>query len=228
MSIHSQTMSSSVESDGTKVIRVLALHGSEGTAEEFPSRLASLALTLATEHNSEIEITAVEGPFPKGEGYSWWTMPPGVRSFTANEYGGFDTAASKVLEAWNGERFDLCVGHSQGAIMLASLMALNRVPYHPRRGYVFNGVSFPNPFRQEMKNLKARLPSSSNVARVLFVIGTNDKVTPNETGEELRNKFRDAGVVVDTIQHPGGHAIPNGQPKVIRAIGDWIANTEFP
>jgi len=211
-----------------KVIRMLALHGSEGNAAEFPNRLEPLKSTLANEWKLQLEITAVEGPFPKGPGYSWWTMPPGVRSFTANEYGGFDTSASRVLAAWNDDPpYDVCLGHSQGAIMLASLMALNRVPYHPRMGYIFNGVSFPNPFRQDVKKMNLQpSPGGSNLPRVLFVMGTNDKVTPNETGEELRDGFQDAGVVVQTIKHSGGHAIPNGQDQIIQAIAQWITTME--
>jgi predicted esterase len=74
--------------------------------------------------------------------------------------------------------------------------------------------------------MKAKVSPTSTAARVLFVIGTNDKVTPNETGEELRDAFRDVGVEVETITHPGGHAIPNSQDKVIRAIVEWITKEE--
>lgn len=207
--------------DGKATLRILALHGSEGTASEFPNRLESLKTALAKDHNIQLEISVVEGPFRKGEGYSWWTMPPGIRSFTAEEYGGFDEAAVRVVDTWKNHDppFDLCLGHSQGAVMLASLMTLNQVPYHPRLGYVFNGVSFPNPYREAIKSM-----STASPARVLFVMGTNDKVTPNETGEELRDAFEEVGIAVETIKHAGGHAIPNGQGDIIRAIIAWILN----
>ena len=222
-----QNMSATADNGEMRVVRLLALHGSEGNAKQFPSRFDALKSTLASTLSVQLEITCVEGPFPKGEGYSWWTMPPGVRSFEADEFGGFDLAASRVLEAWNEDPpYDLCLGHSQGAIMLASLMVLNKAPYHPGMGYVFNGVAFPNPFRQEMRDMKRIVSSSSIIPRVLFVMGTNDKITPNETGEELRDKFREAGVMVETIKHHGGHAIPNDQDEVILAIAKWITKND--
>ena len=96
---------------------------------------------LCDKHNVELDIRCVEGPFQKGNGYSWWEMPPGVRSFTANEYGGFDEAADKVLKEWGaGPPYDLCLGHSQGAIMLAALITLGKVPYHPPMGYIFKST----------------------------------------------------------------------------------------
>jgi predicted esterase len=216
------TSSSSVENDAPRVVRVLAFHGSEGTAEEFPSRLEALQSMLASDdHNVELQITSVEGPFPKGGGYSWWTMNPGERSFTAKEYGGFDTAAERVLDAWNKDPpYDLCLGHSQGAIMIAALITLGMVPYHPPLGYIFNGVSFPNPYRLQMEALKIE-----DAPRVLFVMGTNDKVTPNETGEELRDSFQKAGLAVETFKHSGGHAVPNHQQEeTIKAIAEWITS----
>jgi len=207
--------------DARRVARVLALHGSEGTAKEFPNRLEALKSALAREHNVHLEITPVEGPFPKGDGFSWWTMQPGERSFTANEYGGFEVAARRVLEAWNVDPpYDLCLGHSQGAIMFAALITLDNVPYHPRMGYIFNGVSFPNPYRQQMEGLKFE-QSSANVPRILFVMGSNDEITPNETGEELRDSFRAAGLQVETINHVGGHAVPNDHGTV-EAIAQWL------
>jgi predicted esterase len=220
-------MSTSADSGDMKVVRLLALHGSEGNAKDFPSRFESLKSTLASTFSVQLEVTSVQGPFPKGGGYAWWTMPPGIRSFEADEYGGFDVAASRVLEAWSQDPpYDLCLGHSQGAIMLASLMVLNKAPYHPRMGYVFNGVAFPNPYRQQMRTMKSIVSSSSTIPRVLFVMGTHDEVTPNETAEELRDEFREAGVVVETIKHPEGHAIPNGQDDVIQAIAKWITKID--
>lgn len=219
---------SSVEDASVRVVRVLALHGSEGTAEEFPSRLEALKSMLATDRNVQLEITSVEGPFPKGGGYSWWTMKPGERSFTANEYGGFDTAAERVLEAWKVDPpYDLCLGHSQGAIMIAALITLGKVPYHPSLGYIFNGVSFPNPYRKEVGALKIEASSSSTGAstvRALFIMGTDDKVTPNETGEELRDGFQSAGLAVETVKHLGGHGFPNRQDETMKAITEWISN----
>lgn len=205
-----------------RVIRVLALHGSEGNAEEFPSRLDALKTVLEQECNVRMEITPVEGPFEKGGGYSWWKMKPGERSFTAKVYGGFDVAAERVLEAWDSDPpFDLVLGHSQGAILIAALISLGKAPYHPHMGYVLNGVSFPNPYREQVKALNFD-KSTGTRPRVLFVMGTNDRITPNETGEELRDSFLAAGLEVESLKHPGGHALPNKQDETVGAIAKWL------
>ncbi len=217
-------MTMSKLSDTPRVLRVLALHGSEETAGAFPSRLEGIRTMLACDHDMQLDITTVEGPFPKGDGYSWWTMKPGERSFTTKEYVGFDTAAVRVLNAWDAQvPFDLCLGHSQGAIMLAALITLGKVPYHPSMGYVLNGVAFPNPYRKKVDVLKVN-ESLSTVPRVLFIMGTNDNVTPNETGEELRDSFSQAGFDVQMIRHTGGHAVPIQLDETMKKITQWIVN----
>jgi predicted esterase len=216
------------ELDGSSLsvetLRVLALHGSEGDAEEFPNRLTALNEVLMQNNNMQLDITAVQGPFPKGSGYSWWTMPPGVRSFNAEEYQGFEESANKVLEMWKANDFDMVLGHSQGAILIASILALGRAPYHPRRGYVFNGVSFPNPYADDLANLKLT-DDSNNLTppRVLFVFGRNDKITPNASGEQLREGLAKAGFQVDSCYHDGGHGIPQQKdPESLATISRWI------
>lgn len=210
-----------------KTIRVLALHGSEGTAEEFPSRLEAIKETLEKQHNARLDITTVEGPFPKGQGFSWWTMQDGERSFTAETYGGFEESSKKVLDAWaegtHLKPFDLILGHSQGAIMIASLLAIQKAPYHPTAGYVFNGVSFPNPYRDEISNLKIADGDALSAPRILFVMGTNDKITPNDTGLELMEAFRECGLGVDLVKHPGGHGVPKSLDSTVDAIAEWMA-----
>ena len=119
----------------TTPLKVLALHGSGGTAEEFPKRLEALSRALSfhtnEKENLQLEITAVQAPFVKENGFSWWTMPPGVRSFNAKEYNGFEESATKVLKVWENGGFDVVLGHSQGAILVGALLALKRTPYHP-------------------------------------------------------------------------------------------------
>ena len=104
----STTSNTEPETDSTKQIRVLALHGSGGDANEFPSRLEAIGSALKDRHGLELDITAVNAPHShRGGGYAWWIMPEGVRSFNAEKYGGFDESASLVLEYWNnGKPYD--------------------------------------------------------------------------------------------------------------------------
>lgn len=204
------------------VIRILALHGSEGCAEEFSNHLEDLkeALVNGKETPMRISVTTVEGPFLKGRGYSWWTMPPGVRSFNAREYEGFEESTKKVLDVWKRNEFDLVLGHSQGAILIASILALNLAPYHPKRGYLFNGVSFPNPFAEQIESMKIDKMESP---RILFVFGRKDTITPNSSGETLREGLANGNYRVHSCYHDGGHGIPqNNDPESLSKIVDWI------
>jgi predicted esterase len=212
-------------SSSPEIIRVLALHGSEGNAQEFPNRLKALNDVLAGK-NMQLEITAVQGPFEKGPGYCWWTMPPSVRSFNAKEYVGFEESATIVLDAWNNDDFDLVFGHSQGAILVAALLALKRAPYHPKRGYIMNGVSFPNPYSDNFVALKVE--DSTHPPNILFILGRKDTTTPNSSGEQLRDGFAKAGFQVASCYHDGGHGIPQqDDSKSLSNVAMWIQNQKI-
>jgi len=88
-----------------RIIRVLALHGSEGKLDHFSSKLENYNRFLQKEnYNVKLEITAIQASFKKGNGFAWWNMPPGVRSFTATEkYDGFETSATDVLDVWKSK-----------------------------------------------------------------------------------------------------------------------------
>lgn len=215
------------ENSGTRTIRVLALHGSEGNAEEFPERLIPLQTALASTAN-KLEITSLQAPFPKGGGYAWWTMPPGIRSYTATEYEGFEDSATTVLDQWNADDgdddsppFDLVLGHSQGAILLASLIALGRTPYTPSMGYILNGCGYCRPFEGQVNALK--VTTTTTAPRCLFVIGANDQITPPNIQEELRDAFQAAGLEIATLKHPKGHGLPKEKDtEAIQQMVDWI------
>jgi predicted esterase len=237
----SSSSSSSSTPATTKKLKVLALHGSGGTAKEFPKRLDALNKALLSTCNEaavQLEITTVQGPFDKDDGYSWWTMPEGVRSFNAQEYKGFEESATKVLDVWEKEKFDVVLGHSQGAILIASLIALKRTPYHPRQ-YIMNGCSFPNPYTQQLESLSSSMGTSSVVAdnnksnddddssshsNVLFVLGKQDKITPNSSGEQVRDLLKKGGFTVSSCYHDGGHGFPeeDTNDEAMKQIVNWI------
>jgi predicted esterase len=212
-------------------LKVLALHGSGGTAEEFPNRLVALNKALAfNKLEVELEITAIQAPFVKENGFSWWTMPPGVRSFNAKEYTGFEESATKVLNVWENGGFDVVLGHSQGAILLGALLALKRTPYHPPGGYIMNGVSFPNPYSDELESLNEDVPTDDDhddgngSPRILFLLGKRDQIAPNATGEKLRNLLDKGGFEVSSCYHEGGHGFPeeDASAETMKTIAEWI------
>jgi pimeloyl-ACP methyl ester carboxylesterase len=112
--------------------RVLLLHGSGGTADGFTETMEhwrEAIMAQAEPHKMDLQFTAIQAPKVKEDGYSWWSMPPGVRSFTAETYGdGFEESAEKVLQTMQQQDppFDLVVGHSQGAILATALIALGK------------------------------------------------------------------------------------------------------
>ena len=208
-------------------LKVLALHGSGGTAEEFPKRLEALGRALAfhssDNENLKLEITSIQAPFVKENGFSWWTMPPGVRSFNAKEYKGFEESATKVLDVWETGGFDIVLGHSQGAILVGALLALKRTPYHPPGGYIMNGASFPNPYSQDLESLKD--DDDDEVSpRILFLLGKRDTIAPNPTGEKLRDLLQQGGFDASSCYHEGGHGFPeeNVDDKAMKTIAEWI------
>jgi predicted esterase len=178
-------------------VSVLALHGSEGTAESIICSLEAWNLPLS--------VSAVNAPHPKAGGYCWWNMPPYVRSFNATEYSGFEQSSALVLDKISTHTPDLVVGHSQGAILVSALFALQSIPIHPPMGYILNGVAWPNPYTSQLENLPSH--ALSNV-RVLLLVGENDAINPPDQAMRVASALERAGADVAVIKHPGGHKIP--------------------
>jgi predicted esterase len=223
-----------------KKLGVLALHGSEGNGREFTQRLQALQADALECQGIQLEITALDAPFSKANGFSWWTMPRGVRSFAAEEYEGFDTSVAKVFDIWQTSAsssppekpqhspFDLVVGHSQGAIFLAALLAMDQVPYHPAKGYILNGVAWPNPYSNQLTSLRLNTKGITTATpRVLFVMGERDSVNPVTSAEQLRDGLYYAGFDVATVMHPGGHSFPNQRDETITAITRWLLQDDL-
>jgi len=205
-----------------RVVKVLALHGSEGTGPEFVERMNPLVEALRSQQNVELQLTAITAPFGKGQGFAWWTMPQGVRSFTAQEFEGFETSASLVIETVEKEGpFDLVLGHSQGAILISALLALKRLSTHPSIGYILNGVAMPNPYKDELESLKTDVSPSP---RMLFVLGENDKMNPLEIGNKVKTCMEQAGLDVSVCYHNGGHSVPVSDEESVETISAWITD----
>lgn len=240
---------------GKSTIRVLALHGSEGNGDSFKEYvLGDWKRYLARRESIELDAVTLTAPFQKGRGYAWWIMPPGVRSFTATDYPGFDESSKMVLDAMAGAdaagsndgggeagkcapAFDLVVGHSQGAILVAALLALNKIQSHPRVGYVLNGAAWPNPYTSDLEALRF-VPSSASpppgedlpAPRVLMVVGENDEMNPPEQADRVETALSKAGYRVSRVSHPGGHSVPvaagpSADSGTVQSIAEWIVDS---
>ena len=218
---------SAFDQTSQNTLRILVLHGSEGTAESFSERLAVWQDELATIGAPRtLEIKALNAPFAKGQGYAWWTMPPGVRSFTAKEYQGFDESRGMVNEALSKSTFDLIVGHSQGAILLSALLAVDESiakEHKPRLGFILNGVAWPNPFTKQLESLK--FSPSEDPPRILMVMGNQDRINPTEQAERVQQALERAGAQVSIIRHNGGHSLPSDS-ETVQKILKWTVQSD--
>jgi predicted esterase len=206
------------------VLRVLALHGSTGSGQEFVARLGSYRAMLRENFQTRLHVVAMDAPFPNEGGFSWWLLPPGVRSFHALEYPGLEESAARVLEAYQQQQqqqeqqFDVILAHSQGAILTTAMLALGKFPYDPPKGYVLNGVAWPNPCAEQLQALRC-------TARVLLVTGQKDRINPPESQEKVQVALKQAGAQVDQIVHSGGHNIPMAREDLaVGKILEWIMN----
>ncbi|KAL7563083.1 hypothetical protein ACA910_022576 [Epithemia clementina (nom. ined.)] len=225
----------------TAVVRILALHGSEGNGQSFENRFSSWK--TATQQREQrhpkldLQITSIDAPVRKGKGFAWWSMPPGVRSFTADHYEFFDQSCDLVVQEYKSaaaaaaaaitpnekhqepSHYDLILGFSQGAILATSLLALGKIQPHPRIGYILIGGAWPNPFTKELETLNLAKQSlgvnggntdfTKERCRVLIVVGDRDQINPPEQSLRVQQALQDGGCDVTTIHFDGGHVVPS-------------------
>lgn len=234
------------------IVRILCLHGKGNNGAAFQSILEPLEKDLNVKlallpDTRKVEFTYLTAPFTmEGEGdtnMQWWTLPPGVRSFEAMEYGGFEQSSELVEKALLEKDYNFVLGHSQGAILLSALISCDewtdRVFSFDRKktetareqpmGYIFNGNAWPNPYTEQVesftyKDVYASSGRTRRAPKALFVIGERDKVNPPEGAERVREAFMNGGIEVESCYHDGGHAVPVNDAAAAGKIVDWIAD----
>mmetsp|Transcript_17105 Transcript_17105/g.24995 ORF Transcript_17105/g.24995 Transcript_17105/m.24995 type:complete len:287 (-) Transcript_17105:218-1078(-) len=202
-------------------LKILGLHGKGGSGPSFNQVLSSFSKEL------QIECECPTAPFPGGK---WWDqVPNGSRSYNAEAYEGYEASASMVRElldrGHSGEAYDIAFGHSQGAILLASMMANGDFGNRTPKALILNGVAWPNPYADAIQNLRAPDLGPETPIRALFIVGQNDDINPPEGAIRVRDCFQTAGVQVTTIEHPGGHSVPTQNIEAMNAIAQWISGS---
>ena len=223
--------------DIPETIRFLALHGKGGSGPNFESTLEPFISDLQSHFGdtTNIQFDFITAPFESGQ---WWTLPPGVRSFNANEYEGFDISANLIEEtiltsSSQGNGYHFILGHSQGAILLSALITRNPnflKQCNPSvRGFILNGAAWPNPYSDQVENFhfihtieKNSNVSSSIPSSCLFVIGKNDKINPPQGARKVMNRLQKGGMNVDAVNHMGGHSVPVNDVEATKEIIDWV------
>jgi len=193
----STTSLNSNNSNGDIDIKILCLHGKGGNGEQFVNTslqpLRSMIDKRCKDSNISFNWESITAPYqispPTNEeeddgGYAWWTMPPGVRSYNAKEYIGFDTTEDMVMNKLH--KSDIILTHSQGAILTAALLSKhdklwNSVLDDSPMGYILNGVAWPNPYEKALKALATKEINHSLLPRMLFVMGKEDNINPIES-----------------------------------------------
>ncbi len=237
-------------------INILCLHGKgnnqftfQQTLEPFQRSLNNSKEALAQQLSFHFKY--ITAPFPmemedrnksgnideegQAKPMQWWALPPGVRSFNAKEYQGFQISQEKVMNELRTKKYDFVLGHSQGAILLATLMATtselgNR---NDGVGYILNGAAWPNPYSHQMENYRYS-PLNNNKSQyrnqdcelephVLFIIGETDKINPPEGAIRTREAFIKGGMNnVQSLVHPGGHSVPVKDEDALAQMTKWV------
>ena len=191
--------------------RILAVHGSGGNSENIVRLLQSWDLS---------NTQGVDAPFVKENGFAWWIMPPFVRSFNATEYPGYTESSHLVQQKIKAISPELIIGHSQGAILLAAMLAENSIPEPHSRLFILHGAAWPNPFTSQMNSLT--FAKEMGRPKILLVSGTKDEINPISNAERLAKTFTNAGAEVTLLTHPGGHSVPT-KGDIVTRIQQWIS-----
>jgi len=212
-------------------LKVLALHGKGGSGASMARKLAPLV--TATESEWEWHFaTAPHAVDPPRSGSAWWRLPPGVRSFEAEEFDGVDASLAALSACWTAHGpFDAVLGHSQGA-MLTGIATAQAMVEAAARGEeeesaffrpkcaVLTGAAWPNPFGDLFLGLKeAQRPTAVPVIPTLHCWGTVDTMNPPSMAKRLCGCF--PGSV--GLEHAGGHVVPQ-DPVHLDAIRAFVNN----
>ena len=201
-----------------KTIKILALHGKGESGESFHQRISPLLDSIEKESKLQVDCQCIDAPIKGGK---WWDqLPHGSRSYEALEYNGYETSKDLVSKVCASQTFDVLIGHSQGAILIASMLINrdfenNRFP--PKLLVVLNGVAWPNPYKDNIQNLEAM-----DECKILFVIGNKDDINPIEGALKVKDAFQASGTNISTVFHPNGHSPPVNDQHAVKEIVAWI------
>ena len=221
-------------------ISVLCLHGKGNNGDSFQKILTPLENYLKTT-KLDFQFDYLTAPFSMNDKddsedtkreMQWWSLPPGVRSYNANEYKGFEESAQLVENELKNKHYDFILGHSQGAILLSALMTCDswtaRIGEKEPLGYILNGCAWPNPYTDQLESYSYSPDAKQDSAgsgckpKALFIIGENDAINPPEGAKRVRDILKKGGLEVDTFHHGGGHSVPVQDGLDVHEIATWI------
>eukprot|EP00466_Bigelowiella_natans_P006416 jgi/Bigna1/74218/fgenesh1_pg.28_\ len=134
---------------------------------------------------------------------------------------------------WNEEGpFDVLWGHSQGAILLAAIMASpDKSPLHSAKNVILNGCAWPKPFENHLESFREREKKQKGVmgkgdgssptkrTMLLHVVGAADTINPPEQGRRVCDSF--AYDCSELYEHELGHVVPCS-PEAFHRYRDFL------
>ena len=192
--------------DGVVGLRILGLHGKGGSGAQFKRVLQPLTEHLSAD-GSACDLVCPDAPH---EGRAWWIIEPeGARSFEAAALDGVAESIALLRDAAAGEPFDAVIGHSQGGMLGAVLVAQRALRYGRSRKIlragatgVFSGAAVPRPFVELYERVLDERPS---LPPTLHCIGRADDVIPPAQSMRLLEAFAPNAL---SFEHDGGHITP--------------------
>ncbi|QDZ24406.1 FSH1 domain-containing protein [Chloropicon primus] len=200
----------------------LLLHGRGGNGKRFSERLERSYLGQRIGLREE-NVVSPSGPVSLDKegnegGRAWWAFPEGVgRSYEADEWIRSDEAIE--IASREGRHCELCIGFSQGAMLLAVLLAQGKLP--DCRVAVIAGAGWPRPFASSLESFRLRgnrpVGGSVRAPSILHVTSAEDLMNPRD--QALRVHGLLGG---DVLEHGEGHVVPMEEGEVSDAIAQWI------
>ena len=183
-------------------MRVLALHGKGGSGAQFARVLRPLSEVL-----TECEFVCPDAPH---EGRVWWTIEPtGARSFEADAFSGVSESFAVLQQAAANEPFDAVIGHSQGGMLGAVLVAQRALRFGRSRKIlradapgIFSGAAVPKPYGELFARVVDERPP---LPPTVHCIGDADEIIPPAESARLAEAMEPNAMV---INHDGGHVTP--------------------
>jgi len=189
-------------------LRVLALHGKGGSGEVFRNYLSPLILSSSNLHIDWIFPDAPHEIVDNNkQGFAWWKLPEGVRSFDALNYPGID-ASLDIIESH--KPFDVILGHSQGAILSSIYLATSIANGDDKlpRGAILSGAAWASPYNSLLEGIESRTPlDQRSELHIIHTTSKRDKVNPYHMAIRLASVFSSVGVN-EVVEHEHGHILP--------------------
>ena len=206
----------------SSALRVLCLHGKGSNVGRMSAQLQPLRDYLGPRATLEL----LPAPFPLNEAAEqtsqWWILPEGQRSFEATSYKGDEESIALVEREIREKEIDVVVGHSQGSMLLACVLARRQQQQQQQQrplGAILSSPAWPLPHKALLSSTEVQ---AFSVVHAVFTVGAADKINPPSHTREMAAVFaaREPSRT-HLFEHEGGHVLPTS-PAALAFFDDKI------